>query len=64
MITCSKQKSQKQSQPDEGGQKGKSMSDEEIKEIDKKIIHVLWTIFISFMTALITACLVIKLAGL
>lgn len=37
--------------------------DDWIEEIDKKIIHCLWTIFLSTITAIITTLLIATLLG-
>lgn len=37
--------------------------DDWIKEIDKKIIHYMWTIFLSMITAITTTLLVVVLLG-
>lgn len=37
--------------------------DDWIKEIDKKIIHYIWTIFLSMMISIITTLSVVALLG-
>ena len=38
--------------------------DKKIEEIDKKIIHIVWTIFISMITAMVVTLLATGSAGL
>lgn len=42
----------------------KNELNKKIEEMDKKIIHIIWTIFISMITAVITTLLATGSAGL
>lgn len=62
-YTVFKRNTRGKSQKKAGERMHSNKNDDWIKEIDRKIIHVLWTIFISMLTALLTTIALTMLKG-